>query len=55
MGMTAGMWLHYLFCFLGAVFVTNAIPHFVSGCAAGRSRVHSPARRARASPPRLKT
>jgi hypothetical protein len=25
------MWLHYLFCFLGGVFLTNAIPHFVSG------------------------
>lgn len=22
---------HYLFCFLGGVFCTNAIPHFVSG------------------------
>lgn len=27
------MWLHYLFCFLGGVFGTNAIPHFVSGVA----------------------
>lgn len=25
------MWLHYLFCFLGGLFLANAVPHFVSG------------------------